>query len=385
MLLSELTANALLKRLVPEATVRFCRFIAFEGRLGGLEPARRAIVAKRCNVGLPFEHIDRPEQLESDLVLYWGDFLHMRQYVDAVSGLLPGGMDAARRLLLLNGMSNDFLSRTVSCSTTLLFNAASDMLDPQYGALLRRLALGTRLMLVREGISASLLADLVGRGRDEFLGIDATQFITLFDDWRGVFGQDRNVTSQPGHSGLAFFARGQHHPGRIGAVLATLSGELDLHFGWLPWGDQIAFPYVGKTAELPLDLADPEDAPLEQLIARVANAKVVVTDTYHLAVIGWSLGVPVIMIPGALWQIDRDVNAGHWSARIDKRHTFYAQHNLLEFYLSTELISSRLRESVTRIAGLVRSGAIAQAHRRFVRARAIATEVRLRIALTEIM
>jgi hypothetical protein len=88
------------------------------------------------------------------------------------------------------------------------------------------------------------------------------------------------------------------------------------------------------------------------------------------------------MIPGRYHGGDRDVNAGHWSARADKRWVFYAQNRLLEFLVEPWVLEddARLGEAINRMGGLARDGFAAEA-RQAMRAHAAWSEARLLEAL----
>ena len=55
------------------------------------------------------------------------------------------------------------------------------------------------------------------------------------------------------------------------------------------------------------------------------KAAFVVTDTYHLAVIAWSLGTPALTLRGRHWE-------GDFNAVVDKRYIFHVQHGLQDFF-----------------------------------------------------
>jgi hypothetical protein len=93
--------------------------------------------------------------------------------------------------------------------------------------------------------------------------------------------------------------------------------------------------YEGKLDLEPL-IADVAPS-LSVILDAVASAKCVLTDTYHLAVISWSLGVPALLVRGEHWEND-------FNAAIDKRYIFYIQHSLQEFFLP----SSKDHEATVR-------------------------------------
>lgn len=387
MLFSELAARAFCERNGLASRATWFRFVPIEDRLADRDAEARRIALERCDVGIDFETLDRASSLRGFRPLYWGDFLHMRQYVEVVSRMMArsGRPGAAEEILLLAGADPEIVASAVSCGTTLLFNTASDLLDPAYGPHLASLARDMKAILVRDLVSAVQLGDLTGEPGRSFLGTDVTQLVTLLDDWREVFGPGIELRGAEEGVGLAFFARGSHRVRDLDRILRRLGAELGAALRWLPWGDRAAFPALGalqrKLRLAPVGGA--ESPPLHDLIEAVARAEVVVTDTYHLAVVAWSLGTPAVMVPGEPGDGERTVNAGHWSARIDKRYVFYAQHGLLEFFLEPALVrdADRLEQALERIQAAMRERGIVAWHRAAVRRRAAWTEARVREAL----
>jgi hypothetical protein len=90
-----------------------------------------------------------------------------------------------------------------------------------------------------------------------------------------------------------------------------------------------------------------------------------------------------VLVPGLPGSGDRTVNAGHWSARLDKRFVFYAQHGLLEFFLGDAVLEhgDRLEQALEGIEAAIDDGGLAAWHRDAVRRRARWAEERVLDAL----
>ncbi len=366
MLLTEmLAANFIAKHGLMDRTT-FCRFVTLDQRIAGLDRAAR----QRFETGIAFAHISSMSDLQDSILLFWGDFLHMRQYVQAISQFLPD-QQFAEKLLLLRDADEAALSRAISFGSSLIFNSAADLLAPDYGPPLRRFVRGARRILVRDMASAAQVSALNGGGESP-LGVDATQLLVPYPDWRAA------ITSLPPsqalndpEGGLVFFARSRPNPDVVKALLSLCERQRTLNFSWLPWGDEVAFPFL-QEARTSLGF-DTHGAPsLRSLLETVAQARLVVTDTYHLAVIAWSLGVPAITLLGQYWARERDVNAGHMHARLDKRLIFHAQHGLLQFLFDEAAAADRsaLLTRLNSLSELCESGKVTDWHRENIRARA---------------
>jgi hypothetical protein len=65
-------------------------------------------------------------------------------------------------------------------------------------------------------------------------------------------------------------------------------------------------------------------ASFEELLEQVAQSRLIITDTYHLAINAWRLGTPAICVvdrPKNIWS----VNSGGAGVRRDKREELYSQ------------------------------------------------------------
>lgn len=373
MMISEATAKAFVTQTGLSA--RFFRIVHLADRLTHLGEEERLAVIRRCDTGTPYELLTSMEQLENCVPLFWGDYLHMCQYVRAIGAVIKSGSsEDARKLLLLDGAPMHLKRRAVSFGTTLLFNSASDFLDPSYGTPFVQFASSARRFLARDPISASFVSAARGSFGESCLGSDAAQLVVLPGYDATIFGSPSELPEAPSRHGLAFFARGSQSAQLTGSLLECLQQTCDLEFCWLPWGDSGAFPHLSSLdAHLGLAGATSEGAPsLSTLIAAVRRASVIVTDVYHLAVLGWALGTPAIMTPGSYFAGERDVNAGHFLTRLDKRQVFFAHNGLLEFFLSNEMLSNAetMQLAVRNIRDLIEDGAILEWHRSSTLARA---------------
>ena len=385
MLVSELTARAFCERNGLAGAATYFRVLPIAERFAHRDEDARRIALARCDVGMRFETLDGARSLAGFRPLYWGDFLHMRQYIETVSRILArsGRGGTAEEILLLAGADPELVAKAVSLGTTLLFNTASDLRDPAYGPQLAAFARGARAILVRDIVSAGQLADLTARPQESFLGLDVAQLVTLFADWREIFEPATQFGLDEQRFGVAFFARGGHRARTLAKILDRLGSGAGT-FRWLPWGDEAAFPQLSSLPrKLRLAPIGGDAPPLSAVIEAVARARVVVTDTYHLAVIAWSIGTPAVLVPGLPGSGERTVNAGHWSARIDKRFVFYAQHGLLEFFLGDAILEDgdRLEQALKGIEAAIADGGLAAWHRDAVRRRALWAEERVLGAL----
>jgi hypothetical protein len=176
---------------------------------------------------------------------------------------------------------------------------------------------------------------------------------------------------------LCYFARGKHDIADLNQAAGLFSRVFGLPVRWLPWGDQLSFPHLDRYAGQ-LNLADqsPPAPSLSALLEALTAAKCVLTDTYHVAVIAWSLGTPAFMLRGDHWP-------GDFNAVVDKRYIFFLQHGLQDFFLANARDHGRLEAFMERGVRLVADGKSLQYYLATVGQRVEETERRLVAALKE--
>jgi hypothetical protein len=154
------------------------------------------------------------------------------------------------------------------------------------------------------------------------LGVDAALLIapedydTILDVPTVILPEEKYI--------LTHFARTKAPINQLLALAQRISLELVMPLFWLPW--------LNHLDEKLKDSFDEIDAGnYSDLIHTLRNASLVVTDTYHLALIGWRLGVPVLCIGNGIQ---------YPSSTIDdkKKEVFYMMHNMLPFYFYSELL-----------------------------------------------
>lgn len=65
-----------------------------------------------------------------------------------------------------------------------------------------------------------------------------------------------------------------------------------------------------------------------------------ITDTYHLGICSWALGIPAIFIPGDYHDAEKIAKTAHVRVRHDKRKVLLGQDRLLDFSIEPYLLDS---------------------------------------------
>jgi hypothetical protein len=376
-----------LRRHGLESAATVYRIHSIEQRMSADERQDGALRDAAASSGLEcrtFEHAeDRERFLAGDRILYWGDFLHMAQYVRALEVLdarmRKEGSAAARcsvqdQLLLCDAPAST-LARTCSFGTTLLFNSLDDELSSGYGDALRRFVAGARRVWVRDVVSAGKLARLTGDYRTGYWGGDCAQLLDR-DGLAAMYPQC-TAAALPGTVGW-FAGRSGGSVQVIGDTAARCGAALGARQQWLPWGSRSAFPsLVAPDAHA----ATPFPALLRQLL----GCRMVVTDTYHLGVVAWALGIPAVMFFDPVSPAAQNVNSGRMHYWRDKREVFFSQYDALDFLVRPEEVASdrTLSARVAHILEKVGDSALIEAISAAVRGHARATSSDLAAALVD--
>ncbi|MFD5160219.1 hypothetical protein ACFWMJ_19445 [Streptomyces hawaiiensis] len=292
-------------------------------------------------IDLPFRFHPLAEHLDTlrdhDAVVFWGDFLHTRHYLaqDATNRLLDFGFAADRndargqlnRALLFADQPDEVLARTVSYGGTILHNTQSDYEDKEYGPLFSRLVTRSHRMWVRDPLSAAKIAHL------------------RRDRTTDHFGSDAALLSRPGdldHLPVTEWSRSVPDGGAIGVFLGArtpipdwlpgfcqgLSDRLGAPLEWLPWFDREVPDPVRHIA------ARPGSPTVGDLVGVLPRYRLVVTDTYHLAVNSWGAGTPAVCV-GAPEPTPK-THDDYLTLSDVKKHVFHMAYDATDFYLTTQ-------------------------------------------------
>jgi hypothetical protein len=280
------------------------------------------------------DHLDAVR--EADLIVYWGDFLHAKGYWEADLGgwLVRDGIspdrDAARELiyraLMLEDASDEVLAKVVVFGGTIITIGANDLADARYAKALRRLITKAGGVYFRDALSATKASPL--RGDQATLGSDCALQLNREDFLK--YGLVDSFPEKPGEKLGVFFGRSKWiaQPLALGRAVARQMGAEAMWVPWLrsaprqlPLARMFGFP---ATREPPL----PKEA-----IAKLLECKAVVTDTYHLCVNAWNLGIPAVCIGFGSQHV------GH-TLGDKKKEILYGQYLAAPFYIYREHIQN---------------------------------------------
>ncbi|MGW0862804.1 hypothetical protein [Streptomyces koelreuteriae] len=315
---------------------------------------------RECARGTDFPFRFRPlaEHLDTlrdhDAVVFWGDFLHTRHYLaqDATNRLLDFGFaadrDAARallnRTLLFADQPDELLARTLSYGGTILHNTQSDYEDKEYGPLFSRLVTRGHRTWVRDPLSAAKITHLRGDRTTDHFGSDAA-LLSRPGDLDHLPTTDWSRSLPEGGAIGVFLGARTPVPDWLPAACQDLSDRLGAPLEWLPWFDRDVPAPLGHIA------ARPGEHTIGDLVAVLPRYRLVITDTYHLAVNAWGAGTPAVCV-GAPEPTPK-THDDYLTLSDVKKHVFHMAYDATDFYLSTH---APHEQTVDRVVRLVEGG-----------------------------
>jgi hypothetical protein len=335
------------------------------------------------------------EVQDSAAILFWGDFLHSREYIFQVSLLLldrgfaptpAEALELTMRNLCLSDAAEEVLRRSIVFGGTLIFNRERDYRDPFYAPAVTRLFQHSADAMMRDVYSALRVDAMRGTCACSSLGVDSALLLRPADSDLLPAAQG-NYT--PGSIGI-FFGRHGSDATLLGRFSRDICTRLQASGYWIPWFDPSYNPNHLPTvcAAFPeLELAQMDDPHLGELMAAIRGCRAVITDTYHLCVNAWSAGVPAICI-GSAWTTDGlDISSGWRFAWRDKRQVFLAMHDAMEYFIfSDELADTDAYEPrCAQITELLNTPESAAAVADLIAARSRIAEERLTTQLFQLL
>jgi hypothetical protein len=283
---------------------------------------------------LPFAHVDiltnQARYLASDIFVFWGDFIHSHSYQKFDIGAWSGAdANAARaryqaycRHVFLSETDVAVIRRSVVFGGTIITNEAADDLDHGYQLPFERLFRRLGGVFFRDALSTAMIAPL--RGGQATQGCDCA--LLLEDKDLAELDGFQMAASREGVG--VFFGRSRWKTLMLlfSRVVAAKLGERP---GWLPWFWSVR--RVRWPARLFGFAVPPVQPSPGALLSQLSGCRFVITDTYHVCVNAWRLGIPAICI-GAGASVSSD------SLADKKKETLFTMYGGRRLYVFTETL-----------------------------------------------
>lgn len=282
--------------------------------------------------GETFGRYELPKDLnllkKYDRIIYWGDFLNSRTFMRSggAAQLRHLGMpeeeqrDTLLKCLLLRDQPDSVIARTILFGGSILPDRQSDYTDSSYPELFDRLVSRCAGIWMRDPVSAARVS-MRRRPGESCLGTDAALTAPLPTSLPSSF-------EHPPKIGV-FVGYRSRIPIHLEVLLERLKERLDVAPYWIRWfrkpapQDETLRQTISRTIRTPNERKNAIPAIREHLCRKkiktaissmpgnqisgnewryedtmdsLAQCQVVLSDTYHLCVNAWRLGIPAICL-----------------------------------------------------------------------------------------
>ena len=322
----DLAAVCVLRRLAPEAEITLYAYGS-----GSVYPEGV----------LPYGYVDVREYEEryfsSDIFLFWGDFTHTRAYWLKDRQMTAQQYEDYAQYIFLKTRTASRLQHAVVYGSTIITNDALDQEDAAYYADFNRFFGNAGAVYFRDALSAAKVSPL--RGNEASLGCDCA-FLLEDHDLHQVEGY---VPAEQRQGVGVFFSRS---PSKVKMMLFAreVARYLEEPYAWLPW---LQYPYGYRRERWPLAAIGfrirAGDTDTGQILSQLSGYSYIVTDTYHVCVNAWRMGIPAICI-------GQGVGGALQSLSDKKKEILYEMVGARAFYVFWETLKWRRLRAVARAA-----------------------------------
>lgn len=289
--------------------------------------------------------------LESDIFLYWGDFIHSHSYWEYDMGLWINEIQALPPLqrkealeklhsdrdkfIFLSGQPLEKLKQTVVFGSTIITNEAHDNADSNYTTCFNNFFANIGNVYFRDALSASKVSPL--RQSEATLGCDCAFLLRNEDLY-----QLKNFQLSENRTGVGLFLGRSPSKLKMMIFAKMVANQMNEDLSWLPWFS--SFPKMRFAAKFfGLDVPQHDVLPGD-ILSKLSGYRFVITDTYHICVNAWRMGIPAVCI-------GQGTNGSLHSLSDKKKEILFEQYGGRRLYVFLERISSikGMRKEVARI------------------------------------
>ncbi len=368
----DMGCHAFLARAGINVEVHFYHFISLEERLAHkkIYDKKDRLAQMRLPITYEVMHNNLDKIYASDAILFWGDFLHDALYhkrmakmvwqLDMAKTIKEAG-DVVNQYLFLSEAPKGVLSKTFAFGETIIFNRATDYTNVKYIENMKKFFGGIHSVWMRDVYSALKVSQLRNDYSSSHLGVDCSMLVDE-KDFEKIMLDSRNISSENrGEQIGVFFGRTSEGFEILGKFMKEFWRASLMPMVWIPWGDDTAFKTQNMSKIMRklkhLKWVDYKALPnIADIYLQLKECTLVISDTYHVCLNAWRMGIPAICIGEALPTGERNWNSGYEYAWRDKRRTFYSMYDAMEFYVCKEELSSRVgrRRRVEQLISLIK-------------------------------
>jgi polysaccharide pyruvyl transferase WcaK-like protein len=296
-----------------------------------------------------------------DLILYWGDFLQARHYIEEecvsrvaeIYGIArDASADFCYQALLQTNINPKVRRKTITFGSSLLYNKASDYTAGRYSRAVQDFLLGVRAAMFRDPVSAIRANHVTRNFRTTHLGIDPAFLLNEEDiktlpttRWHAELREDSAIGF--------FFGTRTRAPRNLVPFCKRVAEMLESKLEWVPWfplhdklRQEASTPFFDRASRFNgIRLRDIDALMVRgdtytqaDLLLALPKYKLVITDTYHLCINAWRAGTPAICI-GA------EMNNASQVIKDFKKRILYEMFDAQEFYFDVSDIANTATSS----------------------------------------
>ncbi len=272
-----------------------------------------------------------PERYERLIV--WGDFLLDRNWLRKACERIAQERDVSARdaerhvwRVIFGAAGEGAPPERIVAGQCFLVSDDGYEADRSYQEAVTRLAARAKLFLMRDPLSAARARAFTGVPAHPLPPLDAALLRPALRDRNGA-APSRDPAGARASFGLFFGRTAGGFAAKLASTLAAARFGSPRRARYMSWLPHRPVPRWVRVAARPAIAALP--ASIDEGIAALSELSFVVTDTYHLALVCWSIGVPAICLGAGAQRFQHSVHD-------KKKELFFLSQRIERFHLFTE-------------------------------------------------
>lgn len=281
-------------------------------------------------VGFKYQPLTKNVNLkEYDCIFIWGDFIVSNHFLTMTESKIKKNSDLfdydLKDKVLLKSFDNLELKKVIVFGQCIFVDGLEVLADTKYIGLIKNLLEHALLFKVRDPLSA-YRAKLIATKNRDYLAIDSA-LLNYTLDYKSIDKTKQSLagaTNEKKTIGL-FFARSKNINLKKKVLGYYLKFRLKQYgYKWIPWlENKQESKRFFKFADSCTPYSDID------YITEILKCSVIITDTYHLSLMAWSLGVPTICYGKATQPFKLTTHD-------KKKEIFFSSNSIEDFYFFTE-------------------------------------------------
>lgn len=291
------------------------------------------------SVGFEYKALTNDINLKDyDLIFIWGDFIVSRHFLKMTQPRIEQRFDKLKYDLmdkvLMTDFSIDELKKVIVFGQCLFVDGIEVFSDTKYLNSVKRLIENANLFKVRDPLSAHRIKLIIEEKKNrDFLGVDSALLNCVIDD-SNIRTIKENINTNGNTIGL-YFGRSKKMNNKKRFLGFYLNYKFkSITFNWIPWlrNKQSSKKYFQFAQE-----TNPNSH--IEYIEELLKCKLIITDTYHISLMAWSLGIPCICYGNSAERFKSTVHD-------KKKEIFFISNAIDDYYFTNERFFRDLKNNL---------------------------------------